>query len=151
MKRVGTARTKLPNPLTYRSRAPVLPCSHARFALLAVFPTPPASYTWSMPIEGAQEPTYTLYRRGIELLEEGDFEHAAEPLAEAARREPEKTSVREALGRAYFRPGRGRVRRRRRVPPGRRLRPLLPRPRAQQDRPEAPRPPPPGAGLQPAP
>ena len=59
-----------------------------------------------MPIEGAQEPTYTLYRRGIELLEEGDFEHAAEPLAEAARREPEKTSVREALGRAYFRAGR---------------------------------------------
>jgi len=52
------------------------------------------------------EPTYTLYRRGIELLEDGDFEHAAEPLAEAARRAPEKTSVREALGRAYFRAGR---------------------------------------------
>ncbi len=52
------------------------------------------------------EATYTLYRRGIELLEDGDFEHAAEPLAEAARREPEKTSVREALGRAYFRAGR---------------------------------------------
>ena len=52
--------------------------------------------------EGAQEPTYTLYRRGIELLEEGDFEHAAKPLAEAARRAPEKSSVREALGRAYF-------------------------------------------------
>jgi len=48
-------------------------------------------------------PTYTLYRRGIELLEDGDFEHATEPLAEAARRAPEKTSVREALGRAYFR------------------------------------------------
>ena len=48
-------------------------------------------------------PTYTLYRRGIELLEDGDFRHATEPLAEAARREPEKTSVREALGRAYFR------------------------------------------------
>ena len=59
-----------------------------------------------MPSERAEEPTYTLYRRGIELLEEGDFEHAAEPLAEAARREPEKTSVREALGRAYFRAGR---------------------------------------------
>lgn len=59
-----------------------------------------------MPAEGAQEPTYTLYRRGIELLEDGDFEHAAEPLAEAARRAPEKSSVREALGRAYFRAGR---------------------------------------------
>ncbi len=52
------------------------------------------------------EPTYTLYRRGIELLEDGDFEHATEPLAEAARRAPEKTSVREALGRAYYRSGR---------------------------------------------
>jgi Flp pilus assembly protein TadD len=50
--------------------------------------------------------TYTLYRRGIELLEDGDFEHAAEPLAEAARRAPEKSSVREALGRAYYRAGR---------------------------------------------
>lgn len=59
-----------------------------------------------MPAKGAEEPTYTLYRRGIELLEEGDFEHATEPLAEAARRAPEKSSVREALGRAYFRSGR---------------------------------------------
>lgn len=57
----------------------------------------------------APEPTYTLYRRGMELLEEGDFEDAAEPLAEAARREPEKTSVREALGRAYYRAGRFRL------------------------------------------
>jgi Flp pilus assembly protein TadD len=59
-----------------------------------------------MSAESEVEPTYTLYRRGIELLEDGDFEDAAEPLAEAARREPEKTSVREALGRAYFRAGR---------------------------------------------
>jgi Flp pilus assembly protein TadD len=59
-----------------------------------------------MSAESSQEPTYTLYRRGIELLEDGDFEHAAEPLAEAARRAPEKTSIREALGRAYFRAGR---------------------------------------------
>jgi Flp pilus assembly protein TadD len=51
-------------------------------------------------------PTYTLYRRGIELLEDGDFEHATPPLAEAARRAPEKSSVREALGRAYYRAGR---------------------------------------------
>ena len=59
-----------------------------------------------MPIDEAPEPTYTLYRRGLELLEDGDFEHATAPLAEAARRAPEKTSVREALGRAYFRSGR---------------------------------------------
>jgi tetratricopeptide (TPR) repeat protein len=47
--------------------------------------------------------TYTLYRRGMELLEEGDFAEATAPLEEAARRAPEKSSVREALGRAYFR------------------------------------------------
>jgi Flp pilus assembly protein TadD len=52
------------------------------------------------------EPTYTLYRRGIELLEDGDFVDATKPLAEAARRAPEKSSVREALGRAYYRAGR---------------------------------------------
>ncbi|MBK5220561.1 MAG: tetratricopeptide repeat protein [Thermoleophilia bacterium] len=59
-----------------------------------------------MTSESVTVPTYTLYRRGIELLEDGDFEHATEPLAEAARRAPEKTSVREALGRAYYRSGR---------------------------------------------
>lgn len=59
-----------------------------------------------MTAEPAIEPTYTLYRRGIELLEDGDFVDATEPLAEAARREPEKSSVREALGRAYYRAGR---------------------------------------------
>lgn len=46
---------------------------------------------------------YTLYRRGVELLEDGSFDAATKPLAEVARRAPEKTSVREALGRAYFR------------------------------------------------
>jgi tetratricopeptide (TPR) repeat protein len=46
---------------------------------------------------------YTLYRRGVELLEDGSFDEATVPLAEVAREEPEKTSVREALGRAYFR------------------------------------------------
>jgi Flp pilus assembly protein TadD len=46
---------------------------------------------------------YSLYRKGVELLEDGSFGEATVPLAEVARREPEKTSVREALGRAYFR------------------------------------------------
>jgi Flp pilus assembly protein TadD len=59
-----------------------------------------------MSSEAGAEPTYTLYRRGIELLEDGDFVDAAAPLAEAARRAPEKSSVREALGRAYYRSGR---------------------------------------------
>jgi Flp pilus assembly protein TadD len=59
-----------------------------------------------MPSQAGTEQTYTLYRRGIELLEDGDFVDATEPLAEAARRAPEKSSVREALGRAYYRAGR---------------------------------------------
>lgn len=59
-----------------------------------------------MSSEAGTEQTYTLYRRGIELLEDGDFEDATPPLAEAARRAPEKSSVREALGRAYYRAGR---------------------------------------------
>jgi Flp pilus assembly protein TadD len=52
---------------------------------------------------GRGEETYSLYRRGLELLEDGSFREATVPLAEAARRAPEKSSVREALGRAYFR------------------------------------------------
>jgi Flp pilus assembly protein TadD len=69
-------------------------------------PASPASYTEEMAAEAETEQTYTLYRRGIELLEDGDFADATEPLAEAARRAPEKSSVREALGRAYYRAGR---------------------------------------------
>jgi Flp pilus assembly protein TadD len=45
---------------------------------------------------------YELFRRGTELLEAGDHNQAIVPLSRAARLEPEKTSVREALGRAYF-------------------------------------------------
>ena len=56
-----------------------------------------------MTLKAANESVYTLYRRGVELLEDGDFEEATVPLAEAARQAPEKSSVREALGRAYFR------------------------------------------------
>jgi tetratricopeptide (TPR) repeat protein len=59
-----------------------------------------------MASDGDRDSTFTLYRRGIELLEEEDFEEAAVPLEQAARRAPEKSSVREALGRAYFRSGR---------------------------------------------
>jgi Flp pilus assembly protein TadD len=52
---------------------------------------------------GSDDSLYTLYRRGVELLEDGSFGEATVPLAEAARQAPEKSSVREALGRAYFR------------------------------------------------
>src|SRR5919109_645172 len=46
---------------------------------------------------------YELFQRGMRLLEAGEFHQATVPLAKAARLEPQKTSIREALGRAYFR------------------------------------------------
>ena len=56
--------------------------------------------------EERAEHVYDLYRRGSELLEAGDFSAAAIPLERARSFEPDKTSIREALGRAYFRAGR---------------------------------------------
>ncbi|MGH2924665.1 MAG: tetratricopeptide repeat protein [Solirubrobacterales bacterium] len=50
----------------------------------------------------AAESLYELYRRGVSLLESGDFAPATVPLSKAARMAPEKSSIREALGRAYF-------------------------------------------------
>jgi tetratricopeptide (TPR) repeat protein len=52
------------------------------------------------------EAVYDLYRRGSALLEAGDFAAAAIPLEQASKLEPDKTSTREALGRAFFRSGR---------------------------------------------
>ena len=52
------------------------------------------------------EKVYDLYMRGSDLLEHGDFSAAAIPLEQARELEPEKSSIREALGRAYFRTGR---------------------------------------------
>ena len=49
---------------------------------------------------------YDLFRRGSALLESGDYSAAAIPLEQASRFEPDKTSIREALGRAYFHAGR---------------------------------------------
>jgi len=49
------------------------------------------------------EDVYELFKKGTALLEAGDFNQATVPLAKAASLEPEKTSIREALGRAYFR------------------------------------------------
>jgi Flp pilus assembly protein TadD len=46
---------------------------------------------------------YDLYTRGISLLDSGDYQQAAVPLRKAARMAPEKSSIREALGRALFR------------------------------------------------
>ena len=48
------------------------------------------------------ESVYDLYRRGTGLLEAGDHHAAIVPLSRARDAEPEKTSIREALGRAFF-------------------------------------------------
>jgi Flp pilus assembly protein TadD len=52
------------------------------------------------------EHVYDLYRRGSALLEHGDYAAATIPLEQARSYEPDKTSIREALGRAYFHAGR---------------------------------------------
>jgi Flp pilus assembly protein TadD len=52
------------------------------------------------------ESAYDLFKKGSELLEAGDFAAAAIPLERARSIEPDKSSIREALGRAYFRSGR---------------------------------------------
>ncbi len=52
---------------------------------------------------GRVEDVYDLFKRGTALLEAGDFNQATVPLAKAASLAPDKASVREALGRAYFR------------------------------------------------
>jgi Flp pilus assembly protein TadD len=49
---------------------------------------------------------YDLYRRGTRLLEQGDHHAATVPLGRARDLEPDKTSIREALGRALFHTGR---------------------------------------------
>jgi Flp pilus assembly protein TadD len=46
--------------------------------------------------------TYELFRLGTELLEAGDHHQATIPLSRARDLEPDKASIREALGRALF-------------------------------------------------
>ncbi len=48
------------------------------------------------------ENVYELYQRGRELLEHGDHQAAIVPLKRARDLEPDKASIREALGRALF-------------------------------------------------
>jgi tetratricopeptide (TPR) repeat protein len=48
------------------------------------------------------ESVYDLYQRGRELLEHGDYEAAIVPLSRARDLEPDKASIREALGRVLF-------------------------------------------------
>ena len=55
------------------------------------------------------ESTYEFYQRGMALLESGDPAQAAVLLERAKRHEPDKASIREALGRAYCNSGRYRL------------------------------------------
>ena len=58
------------------------------------------------------ETAYELYVRGLRLLGDGHPYQASLPLGRAKLLEPEKASIREALGRALFMSGRpGRARR----------------------------------------
>lgn len=47
-------------------------------------------------------PAYDAYTRGMALLQSGDPHPASVALERAKRLEPEKASIREALGRAYL-------------------------------------------------
>ena len=51
------------------------------------------------------ESAYDLFQKGSRLLDAGDFAAATIPLEKARAIEPDKSSIREALGRAYFRSG----------------------------------------------
>lgn len=55
------------------------------------------------PRQDEPESGYRLYRQGMALLEDGDYQAATVPLGKLASMEPDKSSVREALGRALFR------------------------------------------------
>jgi TolA-binding protein len=48
------------------------------------------------------ESVYDLYQRGCDLLDHGDHQAAIVPLSKARDLEPDKASIREALGRALF-------------------------------------------------
>ena len=52
--------------------------------------------------EVGMDSAYDLFMNGTRLLENGDFHAAVVPLARARDLEPDKASVREALGRALF-------------------------------------------------
>lgn len=49
-----------------------------------------------------REDAYEAFRRGSELLAMREYRQAAIPLERAKRLEPDKGSIREALGRAYL-------------------------------------------------
>lgn len=64
------------------------------------------SHSPSLPSDPAVGDPYALFVRGAELLEQRHYAQAAISLEQALRLEPGKTSILEALGRAYFHSGR---------------------------------------------
>ena len=62
--------------------------------------------TEQLPPDPASDDAYALFQRGLSLLAESHWAQAAVSLEKAKRLEPDKTSIREALGRAYFHSGR---------------------------------------------
>lgn len=52
---------------------------------------------------------YSLFRKGEQLIADHHWAQAVVPLEKARRLEPDKPSIRETLGRAYFRSGRYRL------------------------------------------
>ena len=65
-----------------------------------------SSHSQQLPPDPASDDAYALFQRGLSLLAESHWAQAAVSLEKAKRLEPDKTSIREALGRAYFRSGR---------------------------------------------
>jgi tetratricopeptide (TPR) repeat protein len=58
-----------------------------------------------LPDDPASDDPYALFQRGQSLLADRHWAQAAVSLEKAKRLEPDKTSIREALGRAYFHSG----------------------------------------------
>jgi len=54
----------------------------------------------------SEHDAYDLFQRGLSLIAESHWAQATVPLEKAKRLEPDKSSIRETLGRAYFRSGR---------------------------------------------
>ena len=63
-------------------------------------------YSSRLGAERSAEQAYDLFARGTELLRDGHPHQAAVVLRRAKQLEPEKASIREALGRALFMSGR---------------------------------------------
>jgi tetratricopeptide (TPR) repeat protein len=59
----------------------------------------------SLPPDPASNDAYALFQRGQALLADQHWQQAVVSLEKAKRLEPDKTSIREALGRAYFHSG----------------------------------------------